>query len=122
MKDRIKKIRQKTGLNQEDFGRRIGIGKTSVSKLENGENNPSEQTIMLICQEFSINENWLRTGHGEMFRPIDRKEEIAKLASDLFKGEKDSFKERLILALANLDGSEWELLEKIAIKIAKEKD
>lgn len=64
MKNRVKSIRQKFGLNQEDFGKRIGIGKTSVSKLESGENNPSEQTIMLICREFEINEEWLRTGEG----------------------------------------------------------
>ena len=34
--------------------------------LESGRNAPSEQTIKLICFEFGINENWLRTGEGEM--------------------------------------------------------
>ena len=51
-------------MSQEAFGKRIGIGKTSVSKLESGENSPSEQTVMLICKEFGINEIWLRTGEG----------------------------------------------------------
>lgn len=64
MNERIKKIRKKEDLSQEAFGKRIGIGKTSVSKLETGENRPSEQTLMLICKEFKINECWLRTGEG----------------------------------------------------------
>lgn len=37
--------------------------------LESGKNNPSEQTILSICREFSVNEHWLRTGEGEMFLP-----------------------------------------------------
>ena len=67
MKTRIKKIRNQFGLTQEDFGKKIGIGKTSVSKLETGENKPSDQTIMLICREFNINENWLRDGVEPMY-------------------------------------------------------
>lgn len=50
----------------EKFGKRVGITRSSVCKLESGENNPAEQTIMLICKEFNINEIWLRTGTGEM--------------------------------------------------------
>lgn len=50
----------------EKFGKQIGITKSSVSMLESGRNAPSEQTIKLICFEFGINENWLRTGEGEM--------------------------------------------------------
>lgn len=80
MKERIKKLRKKCGLSQEDFGKRIGIGKTSVSKLENGENNPSEQTIILLCKEFGVNEVWLRTGEGgdeNMFTKIDEDDRYA---------------------------------------------
>lgn len=64
MNQRIKEIRKLHHLNQEEFGKRIGIGKTSVSKIETGENNPSEQTIRLICTQFDVNEVWLRTGEG----------------------------------------------------------
>lgn len=67
MKDRIKLIREQNKLSQEDFGNRIKIKRSAVSKIESGLNNPSDQTIALICSEFSINENWLRTGDGEMF-------------------------------------------------------
>lgn len=66
MKERIRKVREHFGLSMEKFGSRIGIGKTSVSLLESGKNNPSTQTVALICREFGVNEQWLRTGEGEM--------------------------------------------------------
>lgn len=64
MKDRIKSIRKSKRLSQEEFGSRIGITKSSVSLLESGRNSPSEQTIKLLCTEFNVNEDWLRTGAG----------------------------------------------------------
>lgn len=67
MKDRIREVREHFGLSMEKFGSRIGIGKASISLLESGKNNPSIQTIALICREFGVNEQWLRTGEGEMF-------------------------------------------------------
>lgn len=84
MNNRIKRIRKENNMSQEEFGKTIGIGKTSVSKLESGENNPSDQTIILICKEFDINEEWLRTGNGNMKIPINQDDRyshnIAKLA------------------------------------------
>lgn len=74
MKEQIKKLRKYLGLSQEEFSARIKITRSSVSKLENGENNPSSQTITLICREFGVNEVWLRTGGGgddNMFARID---------------------------------------------------
>lgn len=67
MNERIKEIRKTFGLSLEAFGEKIGISKTSVSRLEKNERNPSKQTIKLICKEFKINQNWLKNGIGEMF-------------------------------------------------------
>lgn len=67
MNERLKQLRKECGLSQVEFGKRIGIGKTAVSKLEIGENKPSEQTIMLICKEFRVNYYWLKDGVGDMF-------------------------------------------------------
>ena len=38
MKDRLKLLRKTLGLNQVDFGTRIGIGGTAISKFESGVN------------------------------------------------------------------------------------
>lgn len=64
MNERIKRIRKEAKLSQEEFGNKLGITKASISRIESGINNPSDQTIMLICREFNVNEEWIRTGKG----------------------------------------------------------
>ena len=64
METRIKQVRKKSKISQREFAKRIGIGDTAISRIENGSNNPSDRTIMLICREFGVNEEWLRTGNG----------------------------------------------------------
>lgn len=81
MKDRIREVREHFGLSMEKFGSRIGIGKTSISLLESGKNNPSVQTVSLICREFGVNEHWLRTGEGEMFEQT-RETVLDRLAAE----------------------------------------
>lgn len=66
MNTRIKEVRKSVGLSMQEFGKRLGISSPSVSKIENGINNPSEQTIRAICSEFNINRDWLELGIGEM--------------------------------------------------------
>ena len=67
MDERIKELRMSVGLSQKEFGVRIGVSDTAVSKIERGERNPSEQTIKSICREFNINYAWLKDGIGDMF-------------------------------------------------------
>ncbi|MBR2664287.1 MAG: helix-turn-helix transcriptional regulator [Clostridia bacterium] len=67
MNDRIKSARKALGLTQSEFGSRIGISGAAVSKLESGDRNPSDQTLMLISSEYQISLQWLQTGTGDMF-------------------------------------------------------
>ena len=122
MQNRIKALRKELNLTQEKFGERLGMKKNSISQIENGINALTEQLLVSICREFNVNEEWLRTGEGGMFVTLNRTQQIAQLTADLFKGEKDSFKERLLLALAKLNEDEWKVLEKIATDLTKEKD
>lgn len=64
--DRIKEIRAAKGLTMEQFGARIGLGKSAVNKIEKGINGTTDQTIQSICREFGVSEVWLRTGEGQM--------------------------------------------------------
>lgn len=64
--DRIKEIRAAKGLTMEQFGARIGLGKSAVNKIEKGINGTTDQTIQSICREFGVSETWLRTGEGQM--------------------------------------------------------
>ena len=119
---RVRELRKELKLTLEKFGKPLGVGKTAISKIENGENKLTDQMILAMCREYNVNKEWLRTGKGEMFKKMNRQQELAQLTATLFKEEEDSFKSRLIMALAQLSESEWELLEGIADKIAKKKD
>ena len=79
LNERIKAIRKASGLNQANFGVTIGIAMSAVSLLESGTNNPSDQTLKLICSEFGISRHWLETGEGEMRDP-QRTSDIELLA------------------------------------------
>lgn len=119
---RVRELRKSLQLTLEKFGKPLGVGKTAISKIENGENNLTDQMILAICREYNVDENWLRTGEGEMFKKLNRQQELAQLTATLFKEEEDSFKSRLIIALAQLNEEEWELLEEISEKITKKRD
>lgn len=114
MHERLKQLRKTLDLTQQEFADRIGSKRNTIAKYETETNTPSAAIISLICREFRVNEKWLREGTGEMFLPIDRNADIAKLTRQLLDEETDSFKNRFISILANLDTHEWELLEKHA--------
>ena len=63
---RIKTLRKEQGLNQREFGDKIGLGQAGVSRLEQEGIVVIDQNIRLICDTFHIREEWLRTGEGEM--------------------------------------------------------
>ncbi len=67
MNERLKIIRLKLKLTQEDMGTKIGVTNATISRLEKGVNNFTERVITSICREFNVNEEWLRHGTGEMF-------------------------------------------------------
>ncbi len=69
--ERIYKLRKELSLSQDAFGEKIGIKKASISMIEKGKNNPSEQTIKSICREFNVSYAWLVEGIGEIFIETD---------------------------------------------------
>lgn len=119
MNERLRLLRKKLELNQEEFGKRIGIGKTSVSKLESGENNPSEQTVILICREFNVNEEWLRTGSGEMFDQLTDQQKVMKYAGLLLKDTDSvvaSAIKTFLVTYGQLDDTSKAVLNKIVLQ------
>lgn len=68
MNHRIKELRSKMlNLSQEQFGNKIGLSKSGISNIESGVRNVTDKHIKLICSEFGVREEWLRTGTGEPF-------------------------------------------------------
>lgn len=88
--DRVKAVRTKENMTMEQFGEKLGVQKSAVSKIEKGKVNITEQMFKSICHEFNVNEEWLRTGEGEMSLKFSEDEEIADLVSDVLEDGKNN--------------------------------
>ena len=107
---RIKEIRKGAGLTLEKFGAKIGITAASLSTIENGKSNPSGQTVLMICREFNVNEDWLRDGTGEPFMQLSREETIAEYVGRITGGQITDIEESIIKFMAETPVEEWETL------------
>lgn len=107
---RIKEIRKCAGLTLEKFGAKIGITAASLSTIENGKSNPSVQTVLMICREFNVNEDWLRDGKGEPFVQLSREETIAEYVGRITGGHITDIEESIIKLMAETPVEEWESL------------
>lgn len=123
MKERLKEIRKSNpnGKTQETFANYLEISKENISSYESGRRNPSDAFIKLVCEKCNVNEDWLRTGNGEMFMPETKDEQISKMLANVMKSEDGNFKKKLISALAQLDKDGWDKLEEFVDMISNKK-
>ena len=69
MKERIIQLREALKMSQADFGKKIGLARSGISSVENGQRVVQERHIKLILSAFpDVSEDWLRNGIGEMFK------------------------------------------------------
>ena len=113
MKDRIKQVRKSQKLTQTAFGDIIGVKGNTITNYETGLRNPTDAVIKSICREFGVSVEWLRTGKGNMFVPGIKDKQISAMLADVMKSGEDSFRHRLVSALARLDDEGWDNLEKL---------
>lgn len=119
MKERIKEIRNslknKDGskMTQLDFANELGLAKATITAFETGNRVPADSVIELICQKYSINREWLRTGSGEMREPLTREAEIADLAAKLYGMDPDSFQYKYYMYLKDLPLEDWKAFESL---------
>jgi transcriptional regulator with XRE-family HTH domain len=70
--ERLKKLRKKLDMTQQEFADKIGIARGNIASYEVGKAAVSNAVISLICTKFGVNEEWFRTGAGgddNMFLP-----------------------------------------------------
>ncbi|WP_315504117.1 helix-turn-helix transcriptional regulator [Alloprevotella tannerae] len=118
MNNRLKELRKELGLSGEKFGEKIGVKKAAISKIESGAVGLSDSNILAICREFNVNEEWLRTGSGAMFKDMSLDEEIISFIGDIQWDTSNTFKKRFISAISKLNEEEWNILEKIIVDMA----
>ena len=113
MNERIRFLRENIGLSRAAFGQRIGVSGDVINNLERGRVEIKEPMIKLICSEFSINEEWLRTGSGEMKvkSPSDTLDQLKK------EFNLDDFSSNLILQYLKLDPSQRQIVQDFFYKV-----
>ena len=68
VKDRFRQIRLSTGLKQDEFGDKLGLGRGVTSGIERGVQGVALQTQEKLIQEMNVSIDWLLTGRGKMFQ------------------------------------------------------
>lgn len=93
MSNRIKAVREALKLSQREFGEKLGVSRDVISNIEYDRVRPKELLLRHICQLYSVNEEWLKTGEGEMF--LDNPEEMSKYdeALTIFKSLRPDFQD-----------------------------
>lgn len=111
---RVKKVRLRKGISQEQFGEIIGIKKAAVSKIENGENSLSTGNLLAICRQFNVNKEWLINGNGEMFTLKSKEDEIRNFFENAISSDSDiaRIQRKFISTLVLLDEEEWIVLDR----------
>lgn len=68
MADRIRELRKKAGMSQEELGNKLGIGKSAIAKYENGrvKNIPLDK-VKAICKIFGVSYNTLLDGNWKSY-------------------------------------------------------
>ena len=117
MNERIKELRKNLKLTQQEFADALNIKRGAVANYEIGRNEPIDAVISLICKTFNVNEEWLRTGEGEMFEQMTEQQKLLKYTGMLLK-DKDSAIvnaiQSFIVTYEQLDDTSKATLEKIA--------
>lgn len=65
--ERVNEVRKSLGLTLEKFGEKLGVTKTTISRIEKGVNNLTDQMAISICREYNVNYDYLMYGEGGMF-------------------------------------------------------
>ena len=112
---RISEVVTALDLSQAKFAERLGVSRSGITKIVNGNNVVTEQMKASICSIFGVSKKWLETGEGEMFSASD---DLGAELGRLF-AEKNDFAKSLLLSFAKLGPEEWAVLEKL-VKTLKE--
>lgn len=119
MNSRIKELRKALGLTQNDFGVRLGLAPNTITNYETGRREPSNQIIIAICREFNVNEEWLRTGEGEMFQDLSQGELAARVVGEALADD-NKFIQSVFISLGKLTPTEWKVVEKFITSVEEE--
>jgi transcriptional regulator with XRE-family HTH domain len=104
--ERIKQVRKTLNITQRNFCKQISVSQSSLGEIETGVRNVNDRIMQLICSQFNVNKNWIKTGNGEMFdnkKPDIKLENLIRIYEQLGEPLQDYLlkQSELILDLHN---------------------
>lgn len=90
MHERLRAVRKALRLNQKSFAEQIGLNQNSLSMIEKNHTPLTDKNVKLVCAAFNINEQWLRTGRGEMFCASPYEKKLRDICMDLSPENQES--------------------------------
>lgn len=117
--ERIRELRKTLKMTMEQFGEKIGVTKSTISNIENGNRNATEHMVKSICREFNVDYIWLTTGDGEMF--VDTDDDFIERIDHIMVGEDDARK-NLFKALLEASDEDIAAFQRIIDLFASKKD
>lgn len=64
-------IRKTLGLTQQEFALKLGLARSSLSEIENGNINVTKRVKLLLYSAYHINPSWFENNEGEMFIEVN---------------------------------------------------
>ena len=119
LKDRIKQLRRSMELTQEEFGKRIGLAKSGISRIESGTTGTTgttEQTLRSMCREFGASYLWLTTGEGPMFEPGGDDAALHVMVDRVMASENERVKQ-IFKNLGDFTEDDWNQLNALLDKL-----
>ena len=110
MKDRLKLLRKELNLTQQELADKLGIKRTTIGNYEVGRNEPVDSVISLICDRLNVNEEWLRTGAGEMFVSQKTNMRVQAWIEKVLAGRPEDIRYRAVSLLADMPEEWWDIL------------
>ena len=108
--ERIRELRKTLKMTMEQFGEKIGVTKSTISNIENGNRNATEHMVKSICREFNVDYIWLTTGGGEMF--VETDDDFFERIDRIMAGENETRK-NMFKALLYASDEDIEALARI---------
>lgn len=112
--ERVRIIRKELNLTQTEFAERICITQSHLASNETGKRQVTDRTVQLVCNEFGVNEQWLRTGEGDMFS-AENTSLVRQLAEKFNLSETG---ENIIRLFCQLDQHSRDVIEKFIVDVS----
>ncbi len=119
MNERIRELRKSLNLTMEAFGGRIGVSKSTISNIENGNREATEHMIKSICREFGADYMWLTSGEGEMF--VESDDDFFERIDRIMAGE-DEARKNLFKSLLYASDDDIAAFQRMIDMFASKKD